>query len=200
MKIYTKMGDAGESSLYDGTRLPKNDARFAALGDVDELNSALGVCGAWMRAEAAVADGALAEQLGELAEQLVWIQSRLLDVGSAVATPVSGSRGSEHLKRASEFGSTHAETLESWIDAHESRLPRLTNFILPGGGCVSASLHHARAVCRRAERSVTPFARGGECDPDAAVFLNRLSDYLFVAARSVAGTQIVYKKGGVQRT
>jgi ATP:cob(I)alamin adenosyltransferase len=113
--------------------------------------------------------------------QLAFIQSRLLDVGSAVATPVPSASGAKLARVA--FDPAHTAQLEAWIDAHSATLPALTNFILPSGGPASSFLHVARSTCRRAERSVVPLVRGEETDAPVAVFLNRLSDYLFVAAR-----------------
>lgn len=170
MKIYTKTGDSGSSSLYSGERRAKSDAVFAALGDVDELNSAVGLA----REYAAPLDP-------ELASQLETIQSRLLDVGSAVATPIASSSDAKLQRTAFDGGATAA--LEGWIDAMTAQLPPLTSFILPSGGPAASFLHMARSVCRRAERAVVPLAAGGATDEAVAVYLNRLSDYLFTAAR-----------------
>ena len=185
MKIYTKTGDKGSSSLYSGARRDKDDAVFAALGDVDELNSVMGVA----REYAAPLDPTLATQL-EI------IQSRLLDVGSAVATPIPTSHDTK-LKRVA-FDAASLEVVEKWIDEWTAELPPLTQFILPSGGAASSFLHMARSVCRRAERSVVPLARDGSTDETVAVYLNRLSDYLFTAARIAAKkdgkSEVVYKK------
>jgi len=212
-KVYTRTGDRGRSSLFNGERRSKADDVFAALGDVDELNSAVGVAAA----HAAGLPGG-----GEpLLAQLAWVQSRLLDVGSAVATPPSASRP-DALARVA-FPPSAAGELEAWIDAFDATLPPLVNFILPSGGLAAAHLHVARTVCRRAERAVVTLEHlGGAGGPppvpadDAAptvepaaaaaaaaahpvpVFLNRLSDYLFVAARWAAARagapETVYKK------
>ncbi|KAL4447398.1 hypothetical protein ABPG75_004617 [Micractinium tetrahymenae] len=173
MKIYTKTGDAGASSLYSGERRPKDDAVFAALGDVDEVNSILGLA----REHARSLDPGLAAQLEG-------IQSRLLDVGSAVATPLPSS--SEHKLQRVAFSAAHTQQLEQWIDEMSSQLPPLTQFILPSGGLAAATLHVARSVCRRAERAVVPLVRCEATDAAVAVYLNRLSDYLFTAARYAA--------------
>lgn len=190
MKIYTKTGDAGESSLYSGERRVKDDAVFAALGDVDELNSVVGVA----REYAAGLDPALAAQLEA-------VQSRLLDVGSAVATPLSSSTVKKLQRVAFDPGAT--AQLESWIDGWDAELQPLTLFILPSGGPGASFLHMARSVCRRAERAVVPLARGGGTDEAVAVFLNRLSDYLFTAARIAAKragkSEVTYKKGTQER-
>lgn len=116
--------------------------------------------------------------------QLHAIQSRLLDAGSAIATPPSSSKASKVARTA--FDPDAAAQLEGWIDAMDTELPRLTGFILPSGGTTAAALHVARSVARRAERTVTPLARDGATDASVAVFLNRLSDYLFTAARRAA--------------
>lgn len=185
-KIYTKTGDLGTSSLYNGARLPKDSDYFCALGDVDELNSTIGVarefCGATCSSTTA---------------QLEVIQSRLLDVGSAVATPISSS--SEAKLKRTKFDGGSTVQLEGWIDDMDAHLPALTNFILPSGGQASAFLHQARSICRRAERSVVPLTREANVDEQVAVYLNRLSDYLFTAARFVAAQhgepEVIYKKG-----
>jgi len=120
-----------------------------------------------------------------LVPQLSAVQSRLLDVGSAVATPMRSS-GEQHLRRAAFDGAHEVAQLEGWIDAMDEDLPELRSFILPSGGAAGATLHLARAICRRAERSVVPLVREGDVDASAGVYLNRLSDYLFVAARFAA--------------
>ncbi|GAB4822280.1 hypothetical protein N2152v2_009326 [Parachlorella kessleri] len=173
MKVYTRTGDKGSSSLYSGQRAPKDGATFQALGDVDEVNSCLGVA----REHVKVIDKQLAEQLEEL-------QSRLLDVGSAVATPIPTSSEAK-LQRAA-FNPSHTPKLEAWIDEMSEELSPLTQFILPSGGLAASFLHMARSVCRRAERSVVPLVREGLTDEAVGVFLNRLSDYLFMAARYAA--------------
>ena len=114
------------------------------------------------------------------------IQSRLLDLGSAIATPLTQS-SEKHLARTSfDDGGLSTAQLETWMDEMDEQLPQLRNFILPGGGLAGASLHAARSVCRRAERSIVPLVLDGECDSGVAKYVNRLSDYLFVAARYVA--------------
>ena len=185
MKVYTKTGDKGSSSLYSGERREKDDIIFAALGDVDELNSVVGVA----REYAAELDP-------ELGSQLETIQSRLLDIGSAVATPIPSSN-EKKLQRVA-FNASATDDLEKWIDAYTEMLPALTQFILPSGGPAASFLHMSRSICRRAERSVVPLARDGSTDQSVAVYLNRLSDYLFTAARHAAQKagkpEVVYKK------
>mmetsp|Transcript_10391 Transcript_10391/g.22326 ORF Transcript_10391/g.22326 Transcript_10391/m.22326 type:complete len:213 (-) Transcript_10391:339-977(-) len=183
-KIYTKTGDSGTASLYNGQRLPKDAVYFQALGDVDELNSALGLASEWCTAQPHVQ------------EQLAVIQSRLLDVGSAVATPATSTHQTKLQQTRFDEGAT--PLLETWLDELDSHLPPLFNFILPSGGKASAHLHMARSICRRAERSVVPLTREGHVDQQVAIFLNRLSDYLFTAARFMAHKEgrpeVIYKK------
>ncbi|XP_059193933.1 corrinoid adenosyltransferase isoform X1 [Centropristis striata] len=172
-KIYTKTGDKGFSSTFTGERRPKEDHIFEALGNTDELSSAIGLAREFCL-----------DKGHTFTDQLDKIQCILQDVGSNIATPQSSARES-HIKRT-KFSAQPIADLETWIDKFTEELPPLTNFILPSGGKGSAALHLARTVCRRAERSVAPIVRSGEADPDVAKFLNRLSDYLFTAARYAA--------------
>ncbi|KAM9858961.1 corrinoid adenosyltransferase MMAB [Aulostomus maculatus] len=172
-KIYTKTGDKGFSSTFTGERRPKEDHIFEALGNTDELSSAIGLAREFCL-----------EKGHTFINQLDKIQCILLDLGSNIATPRSSARES-HIKRT-KFTAEPIADLEIWIDTFTEELPPLTNFILPSGGKSSAALHLARTVCRRAERSVAPIVRSGEADPDVAKFLNRLSDYLFTLARYTA--------------
>jgi cob(I)alamin adenosyltransferase len=214
-RIYTKTGDAGTSSLYNNVRLPKDDGFFEALGDVDELNGCIGLAREHASAIRGAAAAAAADAAGagasasplppwsppppfpstSLVDQLQEIQSRLLDVGSAVATPISTSRP-EQVERVA-FSPAHTTQLEEWIDEMEECLPPLKNFILPSGGLASSQLHVCRSVCRRAERRACALVREGELAAPVAVYLNRLSDYLFVAARYAAmrtgHTEQIYK-------
>lgn len=166
MKIYTKTGDRGETSLLGGARVPKDDPRVGAYGDVDEAIAALGV----VRAEAG-------RVLGQL---LLGIQKDLFAIGAQLADP-SHSVAAKRAKAAVE--AAHVRRLERAIDAAEAKLPALRSFVLPGGTPAAAQLHHARTVCRRAERSVVRLARQADVDPRILVYLNRLSDLLFVLAR-----------------
>ncbi|GJQ19675.1 MAG: ATP--cob(I)alamin adenosyltransferase [Bacteroidia bacterium] len=161
MKIYTRTGDGGETSLFGGGRVPKNAPRIEAYGTIDELNSHLGAA----RAQGPSPD---------LDALLMTIQDRLFVLGAQLAT-VKG----ETVKIT---GSDIAE-LESAIDRLEAGLPPLKTFIVPGGGRVGSALHVARTVCRRAERLVVALHRTDRIDPSIIVFLNRLSDLLFVMAR-----------------
>ena len=200
MKIYTRTGDAGESSLYTGRRAPKDDAVFEALGDVDECNCAVGSARAAVIAEArAQAKGGDADSeaaLLAISEELAAVQSCLLDVGSAVATPLG--EASEYKAARASFGAGRAERLEALIDAHDAHLPALTTFILPGGGQAGAALHVARGVARRAERHVQALVRNCKIESEVGAYMNRLSDYLFTAARAAAKAagekETVYQK------
>ena len=187
MKIYTKTGDKGTSSLFTGERRPKDDPIFQTLGAVDELTSMLGL------ARDYVTD---LPQLSPLNEQLANVQCRLQDINSNIATPRTGA--DQHKLSKTAFQDSRVSLLESWIDAMDTELPPLKNFILPSGGKSSSSLHVCRAICRRAERHITPLARDEQCDRACAVYLNRLSDYLFTAARFVAmkegKEEVIYRK------
>ncbi len=165
MKIYTKTGDRGETSLYGGQRVPKDALRIEAYGTVDELNSLLGV------AEAESTDP-------DLRQILVGIQNRLFDVGADLASPDTGKSG-----KIRRIGDSDVRALEQIIDSVDETLTPLSSFILPGGSPVAARLHLARAVCRRAERAVVRLAHNETITPAVIVFLNRLSDLLFVLAR-----------------
>lgn len=161
MKIYTKAGDAGETGLLGGDKTPKIDPRIEAIGEVDELNAAIGV------AEVAAR--------GDLSTELTWIQARLFDLGAELACPPGG-------KFSLEGPSPSAtKRLEDWIDAQP--LPELKQFILPGGTELAARLHLARAICRRAERAVLRLHAESPSSAESLRFMNRLSDWLFVAAR-----------------
>jgi len=170
MRIYTRGGDEGETGLFGGARVAKSSSRIAAYGDVDELNSVLGWC-------AVCAEGSDLERLRR-------VQALLFSIGSWLATPSDASAGTRsHLPAWEE--SSIAE-LESEIDAWDDTLDPLKNFILPGGCELSARLHMARSVCRRAERLVTSLAMesAGQVQPEHLAYLNRLSDWLFTFARA----------------
>ena len=149
-KVYTKTGDAGSSSLFNGQRRAKDEIIFAALGDTDELNAAIGVAAAHCATEQTTHP-----ELAVLTPQFVSLQSRLLDLGSAIATPQSSSNDAQLQRAAFDVDGEEVRQLESWIDVMDEELPPLRNFILPSGGLVSASLHVARATCRRSRPSVT---------------------------------------------
>lgn len=166
MKIYTKTGDDGTTGLFGGRRVPKDHLRIEAYGTVDELNSVLGV--------ALSAD--MPEQLQPVLQR---ISALLLTVGADLATPLSPPPRYAIPRTAEE----DITWLESLIDAYEEELSPLANFILPGGTAAAAHLHLARTVCRRAERGTVALAREEETGTAPIRFLNRLSDFLFVAAR-----------------
>ncbi|HEV8247635.1 MAG TPA: cob(I)yrinic acid a,c-diamide adenosyltransferase [Polyangiaceae bacterium] len=180
MKIYTRTGDHGQTGLFGGARLPKDDRRVEAYGSVDELNASLGVARA-QKLPTAI-DSALAE-----------IQEDLLHLGAELAC----APGMEHKLTLRRIDESDAQRLEQVIDENEQLLPSLSNFILPGGVAGAACLHHARTVCRRAERRV--LSALGASEPSALlVYLNRLSDLLFVFARKAnleAGQADVLWKG-----
>lgn len=167
MKIYTKTGDKGDTGLIGGKRVGKDHIRVAAYGDVDEVNALLGV----VRAHAEEAS---------LRRLLHAVQRDLFALGAQLADPTArvGTR-----KKKAAVTAAHVRRLERAIDARESELPPLTAFILPGGSETGALLHSARTVCRRAERSVVALGRQEPVDPRVVVYLNRLSDLLFVLAR-----------------
>jgi cob(I)alamin adenosyltransferase len=173
VKIYTKSGDGGETGLFGGPRVPKDDARVEAYGAVDELNAALGA------ARARNAAGRPPD--AEVDEVLAGLQQRLFAVGADLATPP------EARARASlpPVEPAWVEEMERRIDGWEERLPPLHRFVLPGGDEVAALLHQARTTCRRAERRVVSLHRQAPVGPVVLPFLNRLADLLFVLARTV---------------
>lgn len=158
MKIYTRTGDRGETSLFGGARVPKNDPRIDAYGTVDELNSFLGVV-------LAIDPDA----------QLLEVQRDLFEIGAHLASPGTS--------RFAGVEASRIEALERGIDAMEAELAPLKSFILPGGTAAAAQLHVARTVCRRAERLVVALHDDDPATQSSITYLNRLSDYLFVAAR-----------------
>ncbi len=167
MKIYTRTGDEGETGLVDGSRVGKDSVRVSAYGDVDELNALIGV----------VLAHSSDAKLGEL---LRGIQRDLFALGAQLADPKDRVAARKAKVRVVP---EHVAVLEKAIDARASELPPLTAFILPGGSPLGAFLHLARTVCRRAERNVVALSRQQNVDPVLIVYLNRLSDLLFVLAR-----------------
>ena len=166
MKIYTKTGDQGETGLFGGPRVRKDDVRIEAYGTVDELNAFLGQA----RCEALPA---------EVERMVARAQNCLFTIGAELATP------DPNRQRTAALGEPAVLELEAAIDAIETELPPLREFILPGGNQAAAALHVARSVCRRAERRVITLSHdtGGAVSQTTISYLNRLSDYLFVAAR-----------------
>jgi len=169
MKIYTRTGDAGETGLFGGGRVGKDDPRVEAYGEVDELNAAVGLARA-------------IEPMPRIDEVLVAVQRDLFSLGALLATP-NRDKMHEHLAKA-RIDDGRIAQLEHAIDEGEAELTPLTAFILPGG--TPKSLHIARTVCRRAERRVVQLSRSVELPPLVSIYLNRLSDLLFVLARVAA--------------
>jgi cob(I)alamin adenosyltransferase len=168
VKIYTRTGDDGDTGLFDGTRVSKSDPRVAAYGDVDELN-------AWLGFVRASSDD------NDVTTMLEQIQRDLFGLGARLADPAK--RIAERVTKAA-VSSGDVARLEAWIDRLESDLPPLRRFILAGGSPAGAALHVARTVCRRAERSIV--ALGSDAiEPELLIYINRLSDLLFVLARAV---------------
>jgi cob(I)alamin adenosyltransferase len=177
-RIYTRAGDAGETSLGDGTRVSKTDPRIAAYGTVDELNSLLGL---------ALASSELPTEFRPWLEQ---IQNELFDLGADLSVPLEDER--ERLRVALE----QVERLEQLCDLVNQRLEPLKSFVLPSGGEAPARLHVARTVCRRAERAAVALGEMVEINPLALAYLNRLSDLLFILARAAsAGNESLWKPG-----
>jgi cob(I)alamin adenosyltransferase len=175
-RIYTRAGDKGETSLGDGTRVPKLDCRIAAFGTVDELNSLLGLVLA-------------ADPPDGIREVLERVQNELFDVGADISVPF----GVADRLRVSQQQIT---ALEADCDHFNAGLDELKSFVLPGGTEVAARLHVARATCRRAERDVLDAAERVELNPLVIAYLNRLSDLLFILARaSNPGTEVLWKPG-----
>ena len=174
MKIYTKTGDNGETALYGGTRVSKASARVDSYGNIDELNSFIGV------AKAKISDDNILSQLKK-------IQFNLFTVGSEAATPTDKltlANGNSRLTLT--ISDKEIEELEQWMDEMEEKLEPLQYFILPGGGISATNFHVARTVCRRAERSLVFLNESEPVRSELIKYLNRLSDYLFVLARFVS--------------
>jgi cob(I)alamin adenosyltransferase len=165
MKIYTRTGDKGDTSLFGGQRVPKDALRIEAYGTVDELNSVLGI----------VRSHGIAPELDRMLDS---VQNTLFVLGADLATPRSADKAG--LRRITP---SDAELLEQQIDTCENALEPLRNFILPGGSPTAAQLHLARTVCRRAERHVVRLSHSEDVGEEVIVYLNRLSDFLFVLAR-----------------
>src|SRR5437870_2254692 len=176
-RIYTGGGDRGETSLGDGTRVPKLDCRIAAFGAVDELNSHIGLA-------------LVADLPPEIRDVLARVQNELFDLGADLSVPFGVA---DRLRISQQ----HIERLEHDCDHFNADLPELKSFVLPGGSETSARLHVARAVCRRAEREALAAAEEPEVSRLALVYLNRLSDLLFILARAAnaGGEETLWKPG-----
>lgn len=176
-RIYTRTGDKGETSLFSGKRVKKTNSRIRALGELDELNSCIGVASSF-------------SELDEISEVLGSIQSDILTLCAEIGT--EDSKQAKMLKK--RIDETSVRNLESTIDKYSSSLPELKNFIIPGGCPTASFLHLARTVCRRAEREVVALSGEADVSPHILAYLNRLSDLLFVVARYVN-----FKSGGKER-
>jgi cob(I)alamin adenosyltransferase len=177
MKIYTKVGDGGDTYLFGGGKVRKDHPRVNAYGDVDELNSVLGMA-------VSVA------QSSDMRDAIVAVQRELFILGADLATPPDARPP----KAVPRIGAEHIARLEREIDVLSQDLPALTHFILPGGSALGSVLHMARAVCRRSERVLVPLMGSDQSIKDAQIYINRLSDYLFVLARATN------QRAGVQET
>jgi cob(I)alamin adenosyltransferase len=179
-KIYTRTGDDGTTGLADGTRVAKDAARIDAMGEIDELNSAVGLV--------------LAEDLpAAMRASLLEVQHDLLDMGGELCLPGHDIIGASHVSR-----------LERELDALNATLPALKDFVLPGGSRAAAAAHLARTVCRRAERRLVALSRAESVPPLLLQYLNRLSDLLFVAARVLnrhaGGDDVLWQQGLNRKT
>jgi len=176
-RIYTRAGDHGETSLGDGSRVPKLDCRIAAFGTVDELNSLIGLVLA-------------GDPPAEMQPVLERVQNELFDVGADISVPFGVA---DRLRVVQ----SQVDALESDCDRFNANLPELKSFVLPGGSEAAARLHVARAVCRRAERDVLDASEQVELNPLVTVYLNRLSDLLFILARAAnpGGDEPLWKPG-----
>ena len=185
-KIYTRTGDEGSAGLVDGSRVSKSGPRMAAIGEVDEANSAIGV------AISALGDGSLSARLRQ-------VQNEMFDIGADIATPF----GSDFEEHALRIVPRQVERLEEEIDAMNADLSPLTSFILPGGSMAVSMLHLARGIVRRAERAAVALKEAERVNPHALAYLNRLSDHLFVAARWVAaseGGDVLWQPGATRNS
>lgn len=187
-KVYTRQGDKGTTRLAGGQEVPKTAARIEAYGTVDELNAAFGLALESLRGEQS-------EALAVLGDRLRRIQNELFDLGSQLAVLPEDRRENTPVIRDED-----TERLEAEIDGMNEELPRLTSFILPGGGELSARLHLARTICRRAERNLLRLAAEEDLDGTEVPYVNRLGDWLFVAARMAAAAsgieETLWEPGG----
>lgn len=169
VKIYTKTGDHGETGLFDGSRVAKNDPRVETYGEVDELNALLGVVLGFIRDDK------------DIRNCLLTIQRELFVIGAHLADPTARVEA-QRVEKAS-LSDDQVARLERWIDEFEAALPPLRQFVLPGGSKGGAALHHARTVCRRAERHIVALSQQEPVSPLIITYINRLSDLLYVTAR-----------------
>jgi cob(I)alamin adenosyltransferase len=169
--IYTRSGDAGTTGLFGGGRVPKDDPRVIAYGEVDELNSTIGVAISFLEDE-------------RLAEALTRVQNELFNIGAELASESGGEKAAAHARAFTDADARIAR-LERLLDELDAALPPLSTFILPSGSQAGALLHLSRTVCRRAERAVIALSHKEQVNADLTRYLNRLSDLLFVMARHV---------------
>lgn len=190
-RVYTKTGDKGTTSLADGSRVSKADLRLETYGTVDELNAVVGLCRSSLESS---------QTLSKTARKLMddWlecVQNDLFNLGGDLATPIASRWENMVL-----VGEAEISRLEQMIDELQDSLPPLREFVLPGGTRANAELHLARTVCRRAERFAVQLQEHAEINPQAIPFLNRLSDFLFVASRWVQHesgvAEVTWKKSG----
>ncbi len=192
-KIYTRTGDDGSTGLGDGSRRPKFDLRVAAYGEVDETNCAIGIA-------RLTTQGRCDERLSSIDATLVRVQNDLFDLGADLCAPPPRDGGPDQRLRVVP---SQVQRLERDIDALNAELAPLRSFVLPGGTPAATALHQARAICRRAERSIVALAasEGEGVGAPALAYINRLSDYLFVAARSandVGRSDVLWVPGASQ--
>ena len=188
-KIYTRTGDNGTTGLVDGSRVAKSDALMAAIGDVDEANSAIGIAVAAL------------DPASDEAAMLARIQNEMFDLGADLATPADIQFGFGPHEMALRIVPSQIARLEDEIDQMNDALDALRSFILPGGTEAAARLHLARAVTRRAERAAVAAGATRDLNPIALNYLNRLSDHLFVLTRhlnAAAGGDILWKPGATR--
>ena len=169
LKLYTKTGDDGTTGLVGGGRVKKYDLRLEAYGTVDELNAAIGL----------IRSNELSEEIIKL---LINIQNKLFNIGSRLASDEKGNEFTIDLSITQE----HIEELEKVIDKFDDQLPKIRHFVLPGSEIVSSQCHVARTICRRAERRILEYAEKNTVQKEIIVYINRLSDFLFVLARKIA--------------
>ncbi len=179
-RIYTKTGDDGGTSLWDGSRISKCHPRVRAMGAVDELNASIGMAAVHVTPQPGIAEATATELL----QQLRVIQSDLFDVGADLAAPLpTDELAVEEPGSRLRITDKYSTRLEQWIDRWNELLAPLESFILPGGSPAAATLHWARTVCRQAESIAVELAQSERLNPLLIVYLNRLSDYLFITAR-----------------
>ncbi len=180
MKLYTKSGDDGTTGLFSGARVSKDHPRIESYGTIDEFNATLGMCSATCKA-----DNALHRRLLDIFGSL---QSRMFDIGADLATP----EGANNESKIQRIGEEHVQEVEKWIDEIDGANTPLTAFVMPGGTELASRLHLARTICRRAERQMIHLSHTEPVGSSLIMYVNRVSDFLFAAAR------LVNKNSGVE--